>query len=304
MNISVVVCAYNEKRWDTLVEGIISIQGQHFAPYEIIVVIDNNATLAQRVRAQFQEIVVLENHGPRGLSHARNLGIAHATGEVVAFIDDDATSDKDWLYHLAQHYNNQQVVGVGGYVGSAWSGQRPVWFPEEFDWVVGCSYRGLPDTTSRVRNFIGCNMSFRREALLEVNGFDPNLGRVNAHPVGCEETELCIRIQQARPDALLLYEPAAAVRHMVSANRGNWRYCLSRCFFEGRSKAQVTRLVGSGEGLSSERNYTLQTLPSGMLYGLQATILNRNLHGLARTISIVAGLLSTTSGYITGSVTL
>jgi glycosyltransferase involved in cell wall biosynthesis len=302
MNISVIICAYNEKRWDTLIATITSIQQQSIRAHEIIQVIDNNPALASRVRTQFSGLTVIENHGPRGLSHARNLGIEHSSGDIIAFIDDDAIADKDWLFHLTQGYNDEQVVGVGGYVRSAWSGKRPSWFPEEFDWVVGCSYRGLPSAACQVRNFIGCNMSFRRNILVAAGGFHRDLGRVNAHPVGCEETELCIRIQQLMPNGVLLYEPSAQVKHIIAVSREDWRYFLSRCFFEGRSKAKVARLIGSDDGLSSERNYTMQTLPLGMLYGLRDTFVQRNLHGITRSGAIVAGLVYTVSGYVSGAI--
>ncbi len=301
MNISVIICAYNDKRWDTLVATITSLQQQSTRPYEIIQVIDNNPALAARVRDQFADITVIENHGPRGLSHARNLGIEHATGDIIAFIDDDAIADTDWLLHISQGYNNEQVLGVGGYVRSAWAGKRPSWFPVEFDWVVGCSYRGLPSEACRVRNFIGCNMSFRRDVLVAAGNFHSDLGRVGAHPVGCEETELCIRIQQQHPEGILLYEPAAQVNHVVSVSREDWQYFLSRCFYEGRSKAKVARLAGTDDGLSSERSYTLQTLPSGMLLGLRDTLVQHNLHGIARSGAILIGFASTVSGYVTGS---
>jgi O-antigen biosynthesis protein len=301
MNISVIICAYNEKRWDTLVAAITSLQQQSRCPDEIVLVIDNNPALASRARTQFTGVTIIKNQGPRGLSQARNLGIEHASGDIIAFIDDDAIADKNWLMHLTQRYSDKQVVGVGGYVRSAWLGKRPTWFPEEFDWVVGCSYRGLPSATCRVRNFIGCNMSFRRDVLVEAGGFDRDLGRVNAHPVGCEETELCIRIQQLMPDGVLLYEPSAQVQHIIAVSREDWQYFLSRCFFEGRSKAKVTRLIGSDDGLSSERNYTMQTLPSGMLHGLRDTFAQRNLHGVARSGAIFVGFVSTVSGYVSGA---
>ncbi len=304
MNISVIICAYNDKRWDTLTATIVSIQQQSLQPYEIIQVIDNNPQLATRVRAQFPAISVIENTGPRGLSQARNVGITHASGEIVAFIDDDAIADKDWLFNMAQCYRDEHVMGVGGYVGSAWPDSRPSWFPEEFEWVVGCSYRGLPVHAGPVRNFIGCNMSFRREALAAVSGFHSELGRVNAHPVGCEETELCIRVQHYQPDGVLLYEPAAKVRHIIASSRKKLRYFLSRCFFEGRSKAKVAQMVGAGDALSSERSYTMQTLPAGMLCGLRDTVVQRNLYGVARSGAILVGLLCTASGYLSGTLAL
>jgi O-antigen biosynthesis protein len=301
MNISVIICAYDEKRWNTLVATITSLHRQSLPPYEIIQVIDNNPALATRVRTQFPGITVVENTGPRGLSQARNIGIVHSSGEVVAFIDDDAIADTYWLFQLAECYKNETVVGVGGHVAALWPGGPPPWFPEEFAWVVGCSYRGLPSQTCPVRNFIGCNMSFRRKTLMAVNGFHTALGRVDAHPVGCEETELCIRVQRYQPDGILLYEPYAKVQHIIAENRKDWHYFLSRCFFEGRSKALVALFVGAGDGLSSERSYILRTLPAGMVLGLRDTVLLRTMHGLAHTGAIFAGLVCTASGYLTGT---
>ena len=208
MNISVVICTYTEKRWDTLVASISSVQRQSMSPFEIIVVSDNNPALATRLRAQYRDITVAENDGTRGISAARNVGVALASGDIVAFIDDDAIAAPDWLTQLARHYEDRRVLGVGGNVLPEWGGEeggaggegggtgRPQWFPVEFDWVVGCSYRGLPQQASPVRNFIGCNMSFRREVFPVVGGFQDTLGRGAAHPAGCEETDLCIRIGQ------------------------------------------------------------------------------------------------------------
>lgn len=303
MKISVVICTYTEKRWDALVAAITSVQQQSTPPHEIIVVSDNNPAIAACLCVCFPAVVVVEHTGTPGLSSARNAGVAHATGDIVAFIDDDAVADEDWLTRLDRAYEHQRVLGAGGKVLPQWAGERPRWFPEEFDWVVGCSYRGLPRRASPVRNFIGCNMSFRREVLDGVEGFQDALGRVAAHPAGCEETDLCIRIGERWPEGILLYDPRAVVRHIVPASRGNLRYFLSRCFFEGRSKALLARLVGSRAGLSSERRYTLQTLPSGILMGLYDSIAHLNWYGIARASAILVGLLSTTAGYLTASLT-
>ena len=301
MNISVIICTYTEERWDILVSAITSVQQQSTPPYEIIVVSDNNPALAARLRAQFTGISVAENNGIRGISPARNTGIALASGDIVAFIDDDAIAARDWLSHLARCYEDQRVLGVGGKVLPEWADKRPQWFPEEFDWTIGCSYRGLPRKVSPVRNFIGCNMSFRGEVFSIVGGFQDDLGRVAANPGGCEETDLCIRIGNRWPAGILLYEPKAVVRQVIPASREKLRYFLSRCFLEGRSKAHLARLVGSRVGLSSERAYTFRTLPSGMALGLYDTVAHRNWHGMARIGAILLGLLYTTMGYLLAS---
>jgi hypothetical protein len=194
------------------------------------------------------------------------------------------------------------VLGVGGAIVPVWAAGRPGWFPEEFDWVVGCTYRGMPDTAAPVRNLIGCNMSFRRRVFEAVGGFRSGIGRIGTRPAGCEETELCIRVRQRWPEGVLLYEPSARVYHRVPASRARWRYFHARCYYEGRSKAAVARFVGAGDGLASERAYTLRTLPRGFALGLADALRLEDMAGLARAGTIAAGLGATAAGYLIGAV--
>jgi hypothetical protein len=157
----------------------------------------------------------------------------------------------------------------------------------------------MPTTLTPVRNLIGCNMSFRRRAFTQAGTFQNGIGRVGTLPVGCEETELCIRLAQIAPDGLLLYDPQARVLHRVPAGRARWGYFRSRCYNEGRSKALVARLVGSRDGLATERSYTLRTLPQGAARGLADT-LRGDSAGLLRAGAIVSGLLITVAGYLAG----
>ncbi|MFE9201463.1 glycosyltransferase [Micromonospora sp. NPDC007230] len=295
--VTVVVCVYTERRWPQIVRAVHSVLAQDLPAAQVVVVVDHNPALLARVYATFPELTVVPNVGPRGLSAARNTGVARATGEIVAFLDDDAEAEPDWLARLLPHYRDQQVLAVGGHAVPAWEEERPRWLPPEFDWVVGCSFTGQPTEVTPVRNVIGCNMSFRRSVLNRTAGFDPALGRVGRTPVGCEETELCIRIQQLEPDGVVLYEPAARVRHRVTVDRTTWRYFRQRCFSEGRSKAVVARLVGSDAGLATERTYTRRTLPAGVRRGLRQ-VRAGDRAGLLRSGAIVAGLLVTAAGYV------
>ncbi|HET7094259.1 MAG TPA: glycosyltransferase family 2 protein, partial [Thermomicrobiales bacterium] len=192
-DVSVVICAYADDRWPDLLAAVASVQTQTPAAREIIVVVDHNDALLDRVRTQIPGVAAVANVEPRGLSGARNSGVAASGGAIVAFLDDDATAAPDWLHQLCAAYDDPWVLGVGGAVEPAWAGGRPAWFPDEFDWVVGCTYRGMPGQTAPVRNLIGANMSFRRCVLEAVGGFRSGIGRIGALPVGCEETELCIR---------------------------------------------------------------------------------------------------------------
>ena len=326
--VSVVVCCYTLDRWDDVVRGLHSLVDQARRPDQVVVVVDHNDELHDRVcdlaadlaagRAAGVDgaaadgagadagaidaldgpiaIDVVANAGQRGLSGARNTGVAAATGDVIAFLDDDASAHPGWVADLLAGYRDPDVWGVGGAADPDWGGDAPAWFPAEFGWVVGCSYTGQPEQPAPVRNFLGCNMSFRREVFDEVGGFREGIGRVGTKPVGCEETELCIRLRQAHPEARLVYDPAVRVRHRVSADRHAFAYFRARCAAEGRSKAQVTDEVGAGDALATERAYTTRVLPAGVARGLRDAA-RGDRSGARRAGAIAVGLVWTAAGY-------
>ncbi|MFL5628355.1 MAG: glycosyltransferase family 2 protein [Ktedonobacteraceae bacterium] len=301
-DISVIICAYTEDRWNDLVAALESVQQQTLVPREIILVIDHNSALLKRVQEHLPDVVVVENTEARGLRGARNSGIAVAQGEIIAFLDDDAVAIPNWLALLCEGYSDSRVLGTGGEVTPSWMGKKPAWLPEEFYWVVGCSYRGMPETAKTIRNPIGANMSFRREIFDTVGDFHSQNGHVGPrHAGGCEETELCIRARRRWPQSVFLYQPQAGVFHRVPGSRTNWRYFCSRCYVEGLAKAVVARHVGARDGLASERAYTLRVLPQGVKRGLTDTLFRHDLTGLARAGAIVVGLAVTTVGYLLGS---
>ena len=260
-DVSVIVCAYTEARWDELVEGVESIRSQTVQPREIIVVIDHNEALLRRAKTGLAGVLVVENNQARGLGGARNTGATAAQGGVVAFIDDDALAAPDWLEQMMLTYADPDALGVGGSIEARVSCGRAEWFPSEFDWVVGCTYRGMPEKVSPVRNLLGCNMSFKKSVFDRIGGF--RLG------YGCDETEFCIRVGREWPQDRLVYNPSVRVDHRVPRERMSLRYFISRCYFEGGSKAVVTWLVGSERGLASERQYTINTLPRGVVRGVR-----------------------------------
>lgn len=296
--ISVIICAYTKRRWDSLHAALESVRVQHLQPLEIIVVIDHNPDLETLVSDSYPDVRTIPNGGRRGLSAARNTGISVAHGAIVAFLDDDAFAPPDWLARMAALYADESVVGVGGRVTPIWPGTRPRWFPEEFGWVVGCSYRGQPEHVAAVRNFIGCNMSFRRTLFGQLGGFEDGIGREGADASGCEETEFCIRAREASNRTVLLYDPSMEVYHRLEPERATWRYFRMRCRAEGRSKALVVRRHGAQQALSSERRYTMRVLPTGVLRGLRDAVWNLDHWGLARAGAIMAGLASTAGSYL------
>jgi len=299
--VSVVICAYTDERWPLLRAAVASVRRQTAPPLELVVVVDHDEALLARAAAELDGVAAVANHEPRGLSGARNSGVAATRGEIVAFLDDDAVAQDDWLERLTAPYADAGVLGVGGAIEPRWLAGRPPGFPAEFDWVVGCSYAGMPTRRAVVRNLLGANMSVRRDVLDAVGGFRDGIGRVGRRPTGCEETELCIRAARRIPGGAFMFEPGARVAHAVPADRATWGYFRARCFAEGLSKARVAALAGSRDGLASERAYTLRTLPAGVGRGL-ADAARGDRFGLTRAAAIVGGLAVTTAGYVVGSV--
>jgi glycosyltransferase involved in cell wall biosynthesis len=297
--VSVIICAYTHDRWDDLLAAVASVRAQSLPPSELIVVVDHNPALQTRLKAALPDVVVVANRHKPGLSGSKNTGVALARGELVAFLDDDAVAEPGWLHFLNAGYTTDTVMGVGGLTRPLWETQRPAWFPEEFDWVIGCSFVGRKP--GPVRNLLGGNASFRREVFPLIGGFSCHIGRRagNRRPLGGEETELCIRLSKLCPEATFIFDPQAVIWHRVPAARARFSYFRSRCYAEGLSKALITRSVGAAAGLSAERHYAAVTLRRGITQGLLGALRGQPA-GLARSMTIIVGLLCTGTGYAAG----
>ena len=296
-SISVIICAHSLERWELLRSAVFSAAAEK--PDDVLVVIDHNDRLLMTAVEGLTEtsgptrIRVIANSNQTGLSGARNTGIASTDATIVAFIDDDAEVIPGWIGHLLAPFSDTSVVAVGGRAMPARPDRFPAWWPPEYNWVVGCSWTGLPDALTEVRNVIGCCMAFRRDALVETEGFDPALGRVGSNAAGCEETELCIRLR--RGGARVLYEPRATVLHHVDDRRLTARYFIRRCWSEGRSKARISRRLDGGS-LGPERRFAIDAVRQSISTGTRAT-LRLEWSGIARAAALVGGLCTTGLGF-------
>ena len=298
MKTSVVICTYADVRLPHLRAAIEGVRAQQPPADELVLVVDHNPALASALRDAEPDAVVVENAEQRGLSGARNTGLSVAAGDVVVFLDDDAVPRAGWLAALLAPLRAEaSVSGVGGGAAPAWeSGARPAWFPEELDWVVGCSFRG--QAGGDVRNPIGCSMAFRASTFAEVGGFVHSLGRVGTVPLGCEETELGLRVNRA--GGRIVLAPDSVVDHFVPRSRGTLRYVLHRCYAEGISKSVVRRLAaGSPATLGPEQRYALDMVLAMLrapLEGLRA----RSLGVAARALVIPLALAAAAVGFARG----
>lgn len=294
---TVVIATYDLARWDLLEAAVTSIQSSTVHPGQVIVSVDQNEALYDRIRAAWPGITVVSNAYERGASGTRNTGAGLVRTPYIVFIDDDIRVRQGWLDRLLQPFADLSVVGTGGGVVPRWQASRPAWFPQEFDWVVGASYRGMPTAQDAVRNVWSENMAVRTDVFREVGGFRSNFGKVGSYN-SPEDTDLCIRMAGSAVGLKWIYVPDALVEHHVPAARSSFSYFLQRNYREGVGKVHMANLIGKQEKLQSERDYVRRTLPSGIAAGLWYPFRYGDMRGFLRAGAIVAGTLAAGAGAV------
>ncbi|MGC0363555.1 glycosyltransferase involved in cell wall biosynthesis [Rhodococcus sp. 27YEA15] len=302
--LAVIVCCYTQQRIASLIDSVHAAREQADVNFdEIIVVVDNNEALGVELRSVLHpSIRIVSNTGTPGLSGARNTGVGATEADVVVFVDDDAVLRHGSLDAVRTAFSDRDILAVAGAVHARWeAGAQPWWFPDEFRWVVGCDYRGLPGDGRQVRNPIGAAMAVRRKELLAVGGFSDRLGRVGTVPAGCEETLMGIQLRQHFPSSRIIRAENLAVDHHVPEARSTLRYFVQRCRHEGRSKAVLSSIVGSSDGLAAERAFVLRTLSSGAVRYVRAAFGLRTPLPVVRILTMLLGLIVTATATLRSS---
>jgi glucosyl-dolichyl phosphate glucuronosyltransferase len=290
--VTVVIACHTEKRWRSLLEAIRSAVEQRPAPAAVVVSVDHNPALSERLRASFPGITVVDNDGAPGASGARNAGARVASTPFVAFLDDDAIARPGWLAELLRPLEDASVVGTGGAVAPLWTTRRPPWFPDEFAWVIGASYTGLPEEPAEIRNVWSENMAVRRAAFEAVGGFRAGFGKLGnrSRP---EDTDLCIRMAR---NGRWMYAPSAVVDHLVPADRETFSFFLARSFAEGRGKIEMAGQLAGERSLGAEGSFVTQTVPHGILSCLRSSAEERALGPLLRALALIIGTAAAGAG--------
>jgi GT2 family glycosyltransferase len=220
-SVSVIVCTHNGAR--TLPECLEGVRGLTYPNFELIVVLDGSTDdSAEIARAHGANLVTIDH---RGLSAARNAGIAKARGEIVAFLDDDAYPDSDWLHYVAAALEGSGNAGIGG----------PNIPPD--DGLVAECVAAAPGGPIHVlisdreaEHVPGCNMAFRKSALDGIGGFDERF-----HAAG-DDVDVCWRLQEA--GWKLGFSAGAVVMHR---RRDSVRRYLRQQYGYGKAEALLER---------------------------------------------------------------
>jgi cellulose synthase/poly-beta-1,6-N-acetylglucosamine synthase-like glycosyltransferase len=258
--ISVIVCTYNGQR--TIRECLEGLLRLRYPDYEVIVVNDGSKDkTAAIVREYDVRRISTEN---RGLSAARNVGLSAATGEIVAYIDDDACPDPDWLLYLASAFRNSDYAAIGG---------PNIPFPND-GFVANCVAHAPGGPThilisdTEAEHIPGCNMAFRRSCLEAVGGFDPQFR------IAGDDVDLCWRLQK-RGWKLGLAHSATVWHHCRSSVKTylkqQWNYGVAEALLQ---KKWPEKYSASGHPMWCGRIYSpgltrgLNSLRSRIHYGV------------------------------------
>jgi glycosyltransferase involved in cell wall biosynthesis len=245
LDVSVIVCTRD--RSSDLAEAVESLLNQQDVAdlqWEILVVDNGSSDDTRAVTAGVAEgagvpVRYFLEEEP-GLSHARNRGIRESSGKILAFIDDDAVAEPDWLAEVLPAFAEPGVVSAGGKILPRMEEARPDWMDDEWLDRMGFSYDFGPKPRS-VRILLGSNMAFRREVLERFGGFDTRLGRSRGCLLGGEENLLFSSILAEVPGARIAYTPNAVVHHKVEPARLSREELARRLYCSGISLAILHR---------------------------------------------------------------
>ena len=322
--VSVIILAYSVDRFPMDCAAVESVLNQTVCPGALMLCVDDNADRAElvnrfserwpqtpdashRVRivesesdaklsapdaGQAQRWDFRAHYGFRGtgISAGRATALGLATTELVAFLDDDAVAEPDWLERLLAPFSDADVVAVGGAPLPVYAKPCPRWFPHEFNWVFGCAYTGLPTRAEPVLRVIGANMAIRAQPLREI-----------ADSGSMEDMEICHRLLALSPQNRLIYEPRAVVWHRVHENRLTWSYFWRRCYWANRDKVAIMRGLGEAANLKADRRFVSRAFPAALAQNAR-DLARGDIGGLERILATIAGVGVSAFAYAVGLV--
>jgi glucosyl-dolichyl phosphate glucuronosyltransferase len=243
MTWSIVICTHN--RASNLKEALEKLRNLDYPQdkYEIIVVdngsTDNTAEVA--AEAVRRDAIIYVKEEKLGLSYARNRGIETAKGEFIAFVDDDAWPEPEWLHKLDESFSGPQTACVGGKVVPVL--QNHTTWPQWLHKRHLCFFTVIDYADRRKLHYaaypLGTNIAFRKSVFVSIGCFNPELGRTGTSLLSMEEIEFCYRIERAGYD--IWYNPDAIVHHKVHEERLTKDWVKQRAYWEGISAAVLER---------------------------------------------------------------
>lgn len=241
--ISVAVCTYN--RADVLPKCLESLANQTVDKelFEVLIIDNNSTDGTKEITTDFCK----ENLNFRyifeekqGLSQARNRAIDEAKGKYIAYIDDDAIADKDWIEKILTVIQNDKDIAVfGGKILPWYNTKKPKWFQDEF----GTHSWGNKHLQLNLQNYpfglSGSNMIFKKDILVKYNGFPAEYGMTGNKIAFGEESLLFNKMLKNNEN--VQYFPDIVVYHLVSEKYYDLKYVFKRSIQNGKAIAKIRK---------------------------------------------------------------
>ena len=227
-NATVAVCTRGTDA--ALLRGCLESVFAQRPPPEDVLVVDNGGGAAASLRGVFGPRLRVVNEPRVGAWRARNRAIADASGEIIAFLDDDVRAEPGWLTAISAVFAEPEVLAAGGPISPVWEEPPPAWLLSS---SRALGTQGLLDLGPVRRDidpqrefFVGGNLACRRAAVRGSRGFLPvwpcsGLGAI------ADDYELSRRLAR---EGRAVYEPAAATRHLIARGKTRWGHVLRRAY--------------------------------------------------------------------------
>jgi glycosyltransferase involved in cell wall biosynthesis len=248
--VSIITASYTLDRLADVKQLLDSVHRQTSNDFNMFIVVERTLEMVDRIleyisEKKYANMRVIYNEGPGGASANRNLALQKAEGDIIAFVDDDAVINPDWVEEIIKAFDeDDSVIGVTGPILPLWQTGSADWVSPEFYWIFSCTAGDLAEKVE-VRNGYCTNLSFKKEAFEKAGLFNTELGVKGRgwggwQEPGGEETELAIRIKDVTGKRII-YSPKVTVYHKVYAYRLSRNFTSRRAFWEGYGKALLNK---------------------------------------------------------------
>jgi glycosyltransferase involved in cell wall biosynthesis len=247
-SVTVVLPTFRRPNGLARVLGALAEQQDPGVPWDVVVVDNDQRPGAAAVFAAHEHDLPVPAsivHEPTpGATRARNSGVALASGDVIAFVDDDVVPDRAWLARLVAPIVSGRADAAGGRVALDPSVPLPSWLGPDWIGYLSLYERGPDERVLASDDYVlTANAAFRAERIRAIGGFDEVLGPRAGSPMVNDDLDLCHRLAAA--GGSIVYVPDAVVVHDVPADRLTVRYLLRRAYAQGRSDWLLDRVRNS-----------------------------------------------------------
>jgi glycosyltransferase involved in cell wall biosynthesis len=292
--VTVMIATYN--RAALLNECLHHLLRQPFRPGDEVVVVDNGSTDAtsavvrENLRRATVPVIYMHESTP-GKTVALQTALTVASGDVIAFIDDDVNVAGAWLEAIRSAMCEQDIVLAGGPVAPRWERPAPKWLQVgegpygRLAAPIALLHYGSTVSDLQARTLLGANMAIRRAAIADLGGFATHLGKLRNTLLSGEDADLCERVR--RRGWRGVYYPSAVVHHWVPADRMRVRYYLSWFYWSGITNAALDEAAGRrARTAAGVPMWIARRAATALMSGVVAALLGRSQHAIEAAIDV------------------